>query len=405
MRSNVPRAGLRGVLAVSMAASLGLELRVGFAGIWAVHTLGLSTGRLALVYAAQAAVEVVASIAAGRLTDRVSRRPLAVGSAFGSAAVALGLAASPGHPLAGALLLVGAGGVDAVLWAACAVSLADIVSDEHLEAAYSAQRTANAVAYGLGPPLGGALILLGFGWLFCAAATAFAITAVLAWRRLPDRQTPEEPAGAASPGLRSLARDGGFLVMLGAGALAYAVFFGTETVLPVALVADHAVSAAAFGLLFAINPLITAFAQLPLTARVATIPVRTRLVGGTLLMGCPPLLLLAGSGAPVVAVVLALFTLGELVWAPSASALAARIAPPSARGAYLGAFAATYSVGFALAPAAGFSARRVGGDTALWMCLAAAAACAALLYTALGSGARNACSHSEHAPIARRFPA
>lgn len=375
--------GFRGVLAVSVCASLGLELRVGFAGIWAVRELGISTGRLALVYAVQALIEAVASVAAGWLADRLSRRPLAVASACGSTVVALGLAGSAGHPLAGQLLLAGMGAVDALLWVACSVTLADIVQDDQLERAYAAQRTANAAAYAAGPLLAGAMLVFGFAWLFCAAAAASGITAALAWRCLPggvaDVASPHEPRRSA----RSLIADRHVVALFVAGTLAYLAFFGTETVLPVALVAADAVSPAVFGLLFAINPLITAFVQLPLTARLATVSVRQQLVGGTLLMGCAPLLLLVRSDVPSVAVVLALFTLGELVWAPSVSAFAARTAPPSARGAYLGALAATYSIGFALAPAAGFSARSAGGDAALWMCLATSAALAALIYLAL----------------------
>jgi MFS family permease len=275
------------------------------------------------------------------------------------------------------------GAVDALLWVACSVALAEIVRDEQLEAAYAAQRAANAAAYTVAPLLAAALILVGFGWVFGAAAAASCLTALLAWRWLPDGIMVSDRADQPAGSWRSTVADRRFAALFAAATLAYLAFFGIETVLPVALVASHDVSPAAFGLLFAINPLITTFAQLPLTARVATVPIRARLVGGTLIMGCPPLLLLGGSNAALVAVVLGLFTLGELVWAPSASAFAARTAPPYARGTHLGALAAAYSVGFALAPAAGFSARSVGGNAALWACLAASAAVAALLYAAL----------------------
>src|SRR5215216_1311534 len=85
-----------------------------------------------------------------------------------------------------------------------------------------------------------------------------------------------------------------------------------------------------------------------------------------LLMGWPFLLLSVNSSIPVVAVLILVFVLGEMLWVPTSQAIVAGLAPADLRGAYMGAFGSTSSVGFALGPLLGLSVRSAAGDAAMW---------------------------------------
>jgi MFS family permease len=60
------------------------------------------------------------------------------------------------------------------------------------------------------------------------------------------------------------------------------------------------------------------------------------------------------------------WTFGEMMLFPQASAYVADVAPPNRRGAYMGAYAMAFSVAFALGPWAGTAVFSRFGATILW---------------------------------------
>ena len=56
------------------------------------------------------------------------------------------------------------------------------------------------------------------------------------------------------------------------------------------------------------------------------------------LMGVPFLLLNVNGSAPVIALVIVLFVIGEMLWVPTSQAVVAALAPADIRGAYMGVF-------------------------------------------------------------------
>ena len=89
-----------------------------------------------------------------------------------------------------------------------------------------------------------------------------------------------------------------------------------------------------------------------------------------LLMGLPFLFLGASSLLPVIVIVLVLFVIGEMLWVPVSQSAVAGLAPDDLRGAYMGAFGSTWSVGWALTPFLGLQVRDNYGDATMWMCVA-----------------------------------
>jgi predicted MFS family arabinose efflux permease len=116
------------------------------------------------------------------------------------------------------------------------------------------------------------------------------------------------------------------------------------------------------------------------------------------LMGVPVLLLNANGSAPVIGVVILLFVIGEMLWVPTSQAVVAALAPADIRGAYMGAFGSTWSVGWALTPFLGLQVRSAYGDATMWMCVAAVGVVAGILGVVAARG-------HDRDPAAVRSPA
>jgi predicted MFS family arabinose efflux permease len=81
-----------------------------------------------------------------------------------------------------------------------------------------------------------------------------------------------------------------------------------------------------------------------------------------------------------VVALLVVFVIGEMLWIPTSQGVVAALAPEDLRGAYMGAFSATFSIGFALAPFFGLQVLHAYGDTAMWAADTGVALAAAALY-------------------------
>jgi predicted MFS family arabinose efflux permease len=68
-----------------------------------------------------------------------------------------------------------------------------------------------------------------------------------------------------------------------------------------------------------------------------------------------------------------------MLWVPTSQAVVAALAPADIRGAYMGAFGSTWSVGWALTPFLGLQVRSAYGDARMWMCVAAVGVVAGIL--------------------------
>lgn len=148
--------------------------------------------------------------------------------------------------------------------------------------------------------------------------------------------------------------------------LAFLVYVAFETVLPISLVDSHGLSPSTWGFLVIINPATVTLFQLRVTRRAAGVPPAPKLVAAMLLMGLPFLLIDVSASLPVVALVILVFVIGEMLWVPTSQSIVSRLAPEDLRGAYMGAFNSTASVGFVLSPLLGLQVRASFGDDWMW---------------------------------------
>jgi predicted MFS family arabinose efflux permease len=362
---------LRPVLAVSLFGSIAGSSAYPFMGIWAIKHLGAPQSRLAFTYLIGAVLAGVMGYAAGHWSDRVGRRPLILAGWGFQAVVPLLLLGVGQHVVAGLALLALLPVFGSLGGAADQAMVADLVAPERHEAAYASVRVASNLGVTIGPPLGG-LLLIGGHWnhLWLGTLALGAAGFAIAFRYIPrgGAYAPEGPPERGSFGV--IMRDSPFLLFMVASVFATMTYIATETLLPISLTTTHHLAPAAWGLLMVLNPLAVTVFQLRLTRWAAPIPASLKLGVAMPLMGVPFLLLNVNGSVPVIAVVIVLFVIGEMLWVPTSQAVVAALAPSDIRGAYMGAFGGTWSVGWALTPFLGLEVRSAYGDATMWMCVA-----------------------------------
>jgi predicted MFS family arabinose efflux permease len=372
---------LRPVVAVTFVGSIAGSALWTFAGIWALRRLHAGETRLAWAFVVGAILAATAGYVGGHLSDHIGRRPLILAGWLGETVLAFSLLLVGGHVWLGLGLFTLAGFFGSVGGAADQAMVADLVPPDWHERGYATMRVASNLGTTLGPVIGGLLLLAG-SWsaLFAGAASIAAVGFLLAVRYIPARgaHAPKSPPSRGSWAV--IRRDRTFLTLFAAGCLSSMVYLGFETLLPISLVQEHGLPPSTWGFLVIVNPALVTLFQLRLTRRVERYSPVSRLVLAMLLMGPPFLLLGVSSAVLLVVALLVVFVIGEMLWIPTSQGVVAGLAPEDLRGAYMGAFSATLSIGFALAPFFGLQVLHAYGDTAMWAADTGVALAAAALY-------------------------
>jgi MFS family permease len=362
------------LLAVTFAGAVTGGMMWSFIGIWAIERLDATNFQLAFGFLGGAFAGAAGGYLGGHLSDRIGRKPLMVFGWSLNAIVPLVLLAVGSHLYWGLAMLAVFGFFGSIGNASSQALIPDLLPPERHEAGYAMVRVIQNLGVVFGPFLGG-LLLLGDNWtrLFVGVACVGFVPLVLALKFIPrrGRYAPESPPERGSFGV--IVRDPVFLLFFVSGTFSTLVYVAYETVLPISLVDSHGLSASTWGFIVVINPLMVVLLQLRITARVAHVPASIKLSLAILLMGLPFLALTVTSALPVVAAVIFVFVLGEMLWVPTSQAVVARIAPEDIRGAYIGAFGSTFSIGFALTPFIGLQIRGAAGDATMWVFFASLA--------------------------------
>lgn len=232
-------------------------------------------------------------------------------------------------------------------------------------------RVATNLGAFVGPPLAALLIYLA-GWTSFLHGLSLlgAIGAYVTTAFLPATGGPAAPGQEDGGSLKVIRHDRPFVLLLLSTFLAFTDYCGFEAVLPVIAVTAYGLSPSSWGLLVVISPLLVVLLQLRLTRLTARIPTARRLGLAILLMGLPFLALTVSGNVAAIAIVIALFMVGEMVWMPTSQAVAAQLAPPAARGTYFGALAAMTGPAWTLAPLIALELRAHTGVPSVWILFA-----------------------------------
>jgi len=129
-------------------------------------------------------------------------------------------------------------------------------------------------------------------------------------------------------------------------------------------VTAHGFDLKIYGLLLSLNGLLIVLFELPLTAWTRGLPPRSTIAAGYLLIGTGFALIGWAATIPALILVVLVFTLGEMIAMPLASAYVVGGVPPEMRGRYMGAYGLVWALGLTLGPATGV---RIHTSSPLWL--------------------------------------
>jgi len=334
-----------------------------FLALYLTHR-GYTVAQAGLALSAYGVGSASAAAAGGVLADHVGRRSTIAISMYSSSVVMLAL--SQAGSLAAIVPLTALAGLAAESYRpASSALLADLVPQGRRVTTFAVYRLAINLGFAAGPAVAGLVAERSFVAVFVGDAATSAAFGTLAIALLPDRpdvahEVPAESLGA----VRTILADRAFLALLAATFAVGAIYFQQEAALPLQVVADGH-STAVYGLLISLNGVVVILAELPLTTLTRRFPPRRVIATGCLLTGIGFGTTALAASVPALAATVVVWTLGEIVSAPVASAYVADISPPHMRGRYAGAFGMAFSLALIVGPAAGTLLYATGADL-LW---------------------------------------
>lgn len=344
--------------------------------IWLID-LGYSPQQAGLAVASYGAGSLAAALVGGQLADRVGRRRTIALSMFSSALamVALEQATTLGPAVVGAFAI----GLCAELYRPASLALlTDLVDDRDRVVAFAGWRFAINLGFAFGPAVAGFLATRSFTWLFYGDAASSVLFGILALVMLPEGETSDAESDATLGSWSVLARDRRFLLFLGAAMLNGLIFVQAFSTFAVH-VTDNGLTEADYGLLLSFNGLVIVLLELPIVKWSRIRPHTPVMVIGLLLLGAGFGLTALATTMLMLALTVSLWTLGEMVVSPVASAHVAHISPTHLRGRYAGAVSLAFGVANILGPAGG-TAVYGASPTLLWgLCAVLSVAAAALM--------------------------
>jgi predicted MFS family arabinose efflux permease len=329
---------------------------------------GFSAAAAGLALGAYGVGSVIGVLAGGSVSDRIGYRWTIVGSMLACGV----LTASFVYLTNLAVVLVVAATVGAAAQAYRPASSALLVeltpANQHVMV-FAVYRLAFNLGTTAGPLLGALLITYSYNLMFYADALTsicFGLLALTLPRRGSAASTEAKDGDPRRSYLTVLA-DRRYTLFLLALFINAAVYIQHISVLPVQLTASGH-STAVYAALLSLNAFVVICLELPFTRWVQRMPARLAVAIGVGLVGVGMNLYVAG---PVIAMIVAatlVWTLGEMIGTPTASAYPGQVAPPTLRGRYIAALAFAQQIGYAAGPPLGLALWAVWPAGVWWAC-------------------------------------
>jgi MFS family permease len=311
---------------------------------------GFSPFRAGVAVGAYGGGHLVASMLGGHFADRLGRRNTIALSMFGSAIAMLAL--SQARTYAPIVIITFLAGCAAEMYRPASLALlTDFVPEENRVVAVGVYRFAVNLGFAAGPATAGFLADRSFLLAFLGDAATSVAYGLIALALLPHgvrSAAKDESTGA----LRIVARDKPFVLFLFATVCITLVEF--QFISSLALhVTGHGYSAAVYGALISFNGVLIVLFELLITNFVRRFQLLRVIATGYLFAGIGFALTGIAHTIPALAGTVVIWTLGEMVGMPAASAWVSRISPELYRGRYMGMVSVAWAIGMLLGPALG----------------------------------------------------
>ncbi|MFJ9154694.1 MDR family MFS transporter, partial [Streptomyces sp. NPDC102270] len=316
-------------------------------------------------------------------TEQLGRRPtLLVAQSATAASVAL--LGFMHHPVAIAAVAFLVGMASNASRPAVQAMMADIVRPEDRVRAFSLNYWAINLGFAVSSMAAGFIAEYSYlaGFLIEAAMTA--VCAVVVFLKLPESRPLAQHAEKAPDDVRlgTVLRDARFMSVVGLSFLVAVIFQQGSIGLPVAM-GRAGFTPADYGLAVALNGVLIVALQIPVTRFIQDRDPQRLLVVSSLLAGYGFGLTAFAGSVGLIALTVCVWTLGEMINAPTQTGLVVRLSPAHGRGRYQGMYTLSWSVAALVAPLmSGFVIDLFGAEW-LWGLCAVVGTVAAVGYAAL----------------------
>ncbi|MFD3501718.1 MDR family MFS transporter [Streptomyces sp. NPDC058678] len=294
---------------------------------------------------------VISSLVGGVMADRIGRRPTLL-VAQTSTAASVALLGFVHHPLAiaGVAFLVGM--ASNASRPAVQAMMADIVRPEDRVRAFSLNYWAINLGFAVSSMGAGFIAEVSYRAGFLIEAGMTAVCAVVVFLKLPESRPTAQKSEAESTvdvGLGTVLRDGRFMSVVGLSFLVALIFQQGAVGLPVAM-GEAGFTPADYGLAIAVNGVLIVVLQIPVTRFIEHRDAKRLLVVSSLLAGYGFGLTAFAGSIGVFALTVCVWTLGEMINAPTQTGLVVRLSPVHGRGRYQGMYTLSWALAALIAP-------------------------------------------------------
>ncbi|MFI9762489.1 MDR family MFS transporter [Streptomyces sp. NPDC051963] len=321
-----------------------------FMALYLTLDRGYSASYAGLVAALHGLGGVISSVGAGVLTDRLGRRPTLL-VAQASTAGSVALLGFVHHPLAIAAVAFLVGMASNASRPAVQAMMADIVRPEDRVRAFSLNYWAINLGFAVSSMAAGFIAEFSYRAGFLIEAGMTMICAIVVFLKLPESRPERTPAEQAADetGLGTVLRDGRFMGVVGLSFLVALIFQQGMVGLPVAM-GEAGFTPADYGMAIAVNGVLIVALQIPVTRFIEHRDPRRLLVISSLLAGYGFGLTAFAGSVGVFALTVCVWTLAEIVNAPTQTGLVVRLSPLHGRGRYQGMYTMSWAVASLVAP-------------------------------------------------------
>ncbi len=351
----------------NLISTIGTSMIWPFMAIYASQKLDLPLTAVASLLTINSAMGLIASFAAGSLTDRVGRRIVMIVGMILHGITFTGFIFA--DSLASFIVLMAVSGfVSPIYRVGVDAMVADLIPNEKRVDAYSLLRMGNNVGVALGPTIGGFLATISYSIIYgCASAGLIfygILTLLFSKETLPARVEQTGPSQTAGYG--KVLRDRLFVFFTSALTLTTIGSSMVFVLLSVYAKEQFGIPESQYGFLMAANAGLVVLFQVWVTGIAKRFSIYRVLTLGALLYALGVGINAFGSNFWGFFIAIVVMTCGEMLLIPTATTLVANLAPADMRGRYMSVYNLTWGIATGIGPLIGGFLNDQIAPVAIW---------------------------------------